>query len=58
MIDTMTAAERRRLDKLLRDLSSEYGRLSERSRGELHQQHRDLCWALARTVDHYDHTGQ
>ena len=58
MIDTMTAAKRRRLDKLLRDLSSEYGRLSERSRDELHQQHRDLGWALARTVDHYDHTGQ
>lgn len=58
MIENMTTAERRRLDKLLRDLSREYGVLSDSGREDLHQQHRDLGWALARTVDHFDHTGQ
>jgi hypothetical protein len=57
MIETMTAAELRRLDKLLGDLCREYGRLSDDSRDEIRRQARDLGWALARIVDHYDHAG-
>lgn len=58
MIETMTAAELRRLDKLLGELSREYGRLSDDSRDQLRRQNRDLGWALARIVDHYDHGGR
>jgi hypothetical protein len=57
MIETMTAAELRRLDKLLGDLCREYGRLSDERRDEIRRQARDLGWALARIVDHYDHAG-
>jgi hypothetical protein len=55
---TMTAAERDRLDKLLRELSREYARLSDDGRDALHQRHRGLGWALARIIDHYDHIGR
>ena len=49
MIENMTEADRRRLDRLLRDLSREYGRLTDAGREELYAMHRDLGWALARS---------
>lgn len=58
MIETMTTAELRRLDKLLGELSREYGRLNDESRDQLRRQNHDLGWALARIVDHYDHGSQ